>query len=148
MYKSGRTARPPAAQEHAIPDPDRGAPAPEDYTDEDAVDSAEEPADDNAGDHGRDAPPPRLASDDYREAANEQDDFREHFDEDLYTDREERPAQGNTADVAMGEQRFGSDADAYAEYAWRRSGDHHHGEESAVGQSRDPADSRGDDTPR
>lgn len=70
-----------------------------------------------------------------RESADEQVEFREHFDEDLYNDREEAPAQGNTADVAMGEQRFGSDAEAYAEYAHRRPG-----EDSAVGQSRDPAD--------
>ena len=69
----------------------------------------------------------------------EQAEFREQFDEDLYNDREDRPAQGNTADVAM-EHRFGSDADAYAEYAWRRPGDHHRGDESAVGQARDPAD--------
>lgn len=78
----------------------------------------------------------------------EQADFRDRFDEDLYNDREDRPAQGNTADVAMGEHRFGSEADAYAEYAWRRPGDHHRGDESAVGQSRDPADSRDEGTRR
>jgi hypothetical protein len=77
--------------------------------------------------------------DEFPEASGEQAEFREQFDEDLYNDREDRPAQGNTADVAM-EHRFGSDAEAYAEYAWRRPGDHHRGDESAVGQARDPAD--------
>lgn len=77
--------------------------------------------------------------DDFARGADEQAEFREQFDEDLYTDREDRPAQGNTADVAM-EHRFGSDAEAYAEYAWRRPGDHHRGDESAVGQARDPSD--------
>lgn len=73
------------------------------------------------------------------ESPDEQAEFREQFDEDLYTDREDRPAQGNTADVAM-EHRFGSEADAYAEYAWRRPGGHHQADGTAVGQSRDPAD--------
>lgn len=82
---------------------------------------------------------------DLRERSDEQSEFREQFDEDLYTDREDRPAQGNTADVAM-EHRFGSDADAYTEYAWRRPGDHHQSDGAAVGQSRDPADSAGEDT--
>lgn len=75
----------------------------------------------------------------FHESPDEQADFREQFDEDLYTDREDRPAQGNTADVAMA-HRFGSEADAYAEYAWRRPGDHHQADGNAVGQSRDPAD--------
>lgn len=70
----------------------------------------------------------------------EQAEFREQFDEDLYNDREDRPAQGNTADVAMGDHRFGSEADAYSEYAWRRPGGHHSGDASSVGQARDPAD--------
>ena len=78
----------------------------------------------------------------------EQAEFREQFDEDLYTDREDRPAQGNTADVAMGEQRFGSEADAYSEYAWRRPGDHHSGDASSVGQARDPADISDEDERR
>lgn len=83
----------------------------------------------------------------FQEAVGEQAEFRERFDEDLYTDREDRPAQGNTADVAMGEQRFGSEAEAYTEYAYRRAGDHHQGDESAVGQARDPADIADDDEP-
>lgn len=86
-----------------------------------------------------------AASADLRERGDEQSEFREQFDEDLYTDREDRPAQGNTADVAM-EHRFGSDADAYSEYAWRRPGDHHERDGAAVGQSRDPTDSVGEDT--
>lgn len=81
-----------------------------------------------------------LAQGEFQEVVGEQAEFRERFDEDLYTDREDRPAQGNTADVAMGDHRFGSEADAYAEYAWRRPGDHHRGDESSVGQARDPAD--------
>lgn len=84
--------------------------------------------------------PPYLAEGDFEQGVGEQAEFRERFDEDLYTDREDRPAQGNTADVAMGDHRFGSDADAYTEYAWRRPGDHHRGDESSVGQARDPAD--------
>lgn len=72
-------------------------------------------------------------------SGDEQAEFLEQYDEDLYTDREERPAQGNTADVALG-HRFGSDAEAYAEYAWRRPGAPHRGDASAVGQSRDPSD--------
>lgn len=79
------------------------------------------------------------------EDIGEQVDFRDRFDEDLYNDREDHPAQGNTADVAMGEQRFGSEADAYTEYAWRRPGDHHRGEESSVGQARDPSDIAAED---
>lgn len=79
------------------------------------------------------------------ENPGEQEEFREQFDEDLYNDREDRPAQGNTADVAMGDQRFGSEADAYSEYAWRRPGDHHSGDASSVGQARDPADISGED---
>lgn len=75
-----------------------------------------------------------------QEEAGAQADFREQFDEDLYTDREDPPAQGNTADVAMGERRFGSDGEAYAEYAHRRPG-----EESSVGVSRDPADIAAED---
>lgn len=88
----------------------------------------------------RDEQPHYLAPGDFQEIVDEQAEFRERFDEDLYTDREDRPAQGNTADVAMGDHRFGSDADAYTEYAWRRPGDHHRGDESSVGQARDPAD--------
>lgn len=80
-----------------------------------------------------------------RDDIGEQEDFRDRFDEDLYNDREDHPAQGNTADFAMGEQRFGSEADAYTEYAWRRPGDHHRGEESAVGQARDPSDIASED---
>lgn len=76
----------------------------------------------------------------HQEEAGAQADFREQFDEDLYTDREDPPAQGNTADVAMGERRFGSDGEAYAEYAHRRPG-----EESSVGVSRDPADIAAED---
>lgn len=86
-----------------------------------------------------------FTRDGFHEAAGEQAEFREQFDEDLYTDREDRPAQGNTADVAMGEQRFGSEAEAYTEYAYRRPGDHRQGDESAVGQARDPADIADDD---
>lgn len=95
-----------------------------------------------AGDTG--GGPPSLAGA-LREDIGEQVDFRDRFDEDLYNDREDHPAQGNTADVAMGEQRFGSEADAYTEYAWRRPGDHHRGEESAVGQARDPSDIASED---
>lgn len=111
-------------------------------------DDASEPAgtrppgsDEGTEDEAADAPgeAPLRLRDDLAEAGGEQAEFREQFDEDLYNDREDRPAQGNTADVAM-EHRFGSDADAYSEYAWRRPGDHHRGDESAVGQSRDPAD--------
>lgn len=81
-----------------------------------------------------------LGQEGFPENPDAQSEFREQFDEDLYNDREDRPAQGNTADVAMGDQRFGSEADAYSEYAWRRPGDHHSGDASAVGQARDPAD--------
>lgn len=88
---------------------------------------------------------PLLTPDARPESAGEQAEFREQFDEDLYTDREDRPAQGNTADVAMGEQRFGSEAEAYTEYAYRRPGDHRQGDGSAVGQARDPADIAADD---
>lgn len=84
---------------------------------------------------GRDEATPLISQSDFQEDFGEQVDFREQFDEDLYNDREEPPVQGNTADVAMGDHRFGSDAEAYTEYAYRRPGD-----ESAVGQSRDPAD--------
>lgn len=91
---------------------------------------------------------PLLTPEALREPAGEQAEFREQFDEDLYTDREDRPAQGNTADVAMGEQRFGSEAEAYTEYAYRRPGDHHQGDGSAVGQARDPADIAADDDQR
>lgn len=97
---------------------------------------------DNAGHERRS---PLLSPDGLQEAAGEQAEFLEQFDEDLYTDREDRPAQGNTADVAMGEQRFGSEAEAYTEYAFRRAGDHRRGDESAVGQARDPADTPDDD---
>lgn len=76
-----------------------------------------------------------IAQRPFQEEIGEQADFREKFDEDLYNDREEAPVQGNTADVAMGDHRFGSDAEAYAEYAHRRPG-----EDSSVGQSRDLAD--------
>jgi hypothetical protein len=71
----------------------------------------------------------------FRDDAGEKAEFLDQFDEDLYTDREDPPTQGNTADVAMGEGRFGSDGEAYAEYAHRRPG-----EDSSVGMSRDPAD--------
>lgn len=101
----------------------------------------------DAGDDGRgsderprDEPPPFIGRGAFPDDVGEQAEFREQFDEDLYNDREDRPAQGNTADVAMGDHRFGSEADAYTEYAWRRPGDHHRGDESAVGQARDPAD--------
>jgi hypothetical protein len=89
---------------------------------------------------GRDEPRPFVAQSEFQEEFGEQAEFREHFDEDLYNDREEAPVQGNTADVAMGEQRFGSDAEAYTEYAHRRPG-----EDSAVGQSRDLSDISNED---
>lgn len=81
-----------------------------------------------------------LAQRPFQEEVGEQADFREQFDEDLYNDREEAPVQGNTADVAMGDHRFGSDAEAYAEYAHRRPG-----EDSSVGQSRDLSDISNED---
>lgn len=97
------------------------------------------------GSGARDEPPPFITAGEFQEGVGEQADFREQFDEDLYNDREDRPAQGNTADVAMGDHRFGSDAAAYGEYAYRRAGDHHRGDESAVGQARDPSDGGGED---
>lgn len=115
------------ATHHAAPDRKRPA-----------VDEDDRDGDGDFGDERRDEARPFTARGE-PPAGSEQADFREQFDEDLFTDREDRPAQGNTADVAM-EHRFGSDASAYAEYAWRRSGDHHHGDASAVGQARDPAD--------
>ncbi|MDF3030657.1 MAG: hypothetical protein K0R03_1215 [Moraxellaceae bacterium] len=98
--------------------------------------------DDNDEDYERtweggapDAPSPFIVQSEFQEGVGEQKDFLEQFDEDLYNDREDPPAQGNTADVAMGDRRFGSDGEAYAEYAHRRPG-----EDSSVGMSRDPAD--------
>lgn len=88
---------------------------------------------------------PVIGQEGLPENPGEQAEFREQFDEDLYNDREDRPAQGNTADVAMGDHRFGSEAEAYREYAWRRPGDHHGSDASAVGQARDPADVADDD---
>lgn len=79
--------------------------------------------------------PPYDARNGFHEDSDEQSEFREQFDEDLYNDRKDPPTQGNTADVAMGEGRFGSDGEAYAEYAHRRPG-----EDSSVGVARDPAD--------
>lgn len=84
---------------------------------------------------GPDASTPALVTNDFPEDVDAQKDFLDQFDEDLYNDREDPPAQGNTADVAMGERRFGSDGEAYTEYAHRRPG-----EDSSVGMSRDPAD--------
>ncbi|MDF2447280.1 MAG: hypothetical protein K0S46_2516 [Moraxellaceae bacterium] len=89
------------------------------------------------------APRALIAEGNLQERTGEQADFREQFDEDLYNDRAEAPVQGNTADVAMGDHRFGSDAEAYTEYAHRRPG-----EDSAVGQSRDPADIADEDDER
>ena len=83
----------------------------------------------------QDEPMPFITQSEFQEDFGEQKDFLEQFDEDLYNDREDPPAQGNTADVAMGDRRFGSDGEAYAEYAHRRPG-----EDSSVGVSRDPAD--------
>lgn len=85
-------------------------------------------------------PRPFIQQNEFQEDFGEQVSFRERFDEDMYNDRGDHPAQGNTADVAMGDQRFVSDAEAYTEYAYRRAGDHRSGDESSVGQSRDPSD--------
>lgn len=82
----------------------------------------------------RDEPRPFITQGEFQENFGEQVDFREQFDEDLYNDREEAPVQGNTSDIAM-DHRFGSDAEAYTEYAQRRPGD-----SSSVGQARDPSD--------
>lgn len=129
------------------PDPDDSPRLPREEQREDALREKDQLLDASEENDGgglesvrRDEQPPYLAEGDFQEVVGEQAEFRERFDEDLYTDREDRPAQGNTADVAMGDHRFGSDADAYTEYAWRRPGDHHRGDESSVGQARDPAD--------
>lgn len=96
--------------------------------------------DGRSGESSAPGAPAPFTPGEFQEEAGAQADFREQFDEDLYSDREDPPAQGNTADVAMGERRFGSDGEAYAEYAHRRPG-----EESSVGVSRDPADIAAED---
>lgn len=144
---NGRDAGMPRARyddpgREATPEPDRLVDA------TDADDDADSDSDLNPDSIERNGPPRLLAPDEFPEGIDDQAAFRDQFDEDLYNDREDRPAQGNTADVAMGDHRFGSDAAAYSEYAWRRAGDHHRGDESAVGQSRDPSDSAGDERRR
>lgn len=132
---------PPAGDNPRPAEGEPPVPSLQDHDEDDASDDDSSMATASA----RDNQLPFTPAGSFRGDAGEQAEFRERFDEDLFNDREDHPAQGNTADVAMGEQRFGSDADAYTEYAWRRPGDHHRGEESAVGQARDPADVADDD---
>lgn len=43
---------------------------------------------------------PLFSLDERQEAVGEQEEFRQQFDEDLYIDREDKPAQSNTAGIA------------------------------------------------